>query len=75
MAFAMCFFFEMFFAFSFDESMNWPCYCSIVAVPRRKRRPPDVTGLYAVPILAPASAVERLPRLAPVTGLLVPGRM
>ncbi len=46
----------------------------MLAVPRRSILPPEVTGRF-VPGLIPAIAVDRLPRLAPVTGLFVPGRI
>lgn len=41
-------------------------------MPSLRSLPPEVTGLF-VPGLYPAIAVVRLPLLAPVTGLLVPG--
>jgi Na+/H+ antiporter NhaA len=54
--------------------MNSSPYWISEAVPTLTILPPEVTGRF-VPGLYPAMAVAKLPLLAPVTGLLVPGLM
>ena len=61
-----------FFGFNFSDMINLSPCSNIDAVPSRKYRPPDVTGLDEVAGRLPDSAVCNAP-LLPVTGRFVPG--